>query len=193
MGYLWGLFSHKPQSQYGFYDCAPGCRASDRDVRYCTCRCQGINHGALIHGRQIRPIPVPHGNPSVFLEPEPIPQIAPQQALPNLTPSPSPSSSKAPRAPREYKLTKKIGGSFKHAMIGYSQAELNESIVKGLRTQFNEERVNAIIDQAFTIRMQHEPYANQPELYELFETGDIDRALEHFSVRWVIGRPKVRK
>jgi hypothetical protein len=65
--------------------------------------------------------------------------------------------------------------------------------MKGLRYQFNQERIDSIIDQAFSIRMMKEPERNRPELYELYETGEIDEALRLFNVRWVIGRPKFKR
>jgi hypothetical protein len=82
---------------------------------------------------------------------------------------------------------------FLKAITGYRTADdLNEKILKGLRYQFNAERVEMIVDQAFTIRQSKDPYANRPELYELYETGEIDEALEASGTRWVIGRPKIR-
>jgi hypothetical protein len=173
-----------PESQYGFLPCAPGCRGSASDPRYCQCVCQGINHGLLLRPVKIeRPVPIPHGLNPAF----PFHQLP---ELPEPKPEPKPIVEKErlifPVARGTKKLLKKL--------TGYTNAnEINETIVKGLRYQFNQERTDAIINQAFTIRMQHDPYQNQPELYELYETGDIDRALEHFSIRWVTGRPKRRK
>jgi hypothetical protein len=95
---------------------------------------------------------------------------------------------------RQGKARLKTTKSFLKAITGYrTQDDLNETVLKGLRTQFNPERVESIIDQAFSIRMLQTPEANRPELYELYETGEIDKALEMFGKRWVIGRPKIRK
>lgn len=91
---------------------------------------------------------------------------------------------------RKYRIARKIAGSFKHALAGYSEEELNSRIVKGLRVQLNEENMDMAIDQAYSIFYSHNPQANRPELYELYENGDIDRALELMGKRWVIGRPK---
>jgi hypothetical protein len=74
-----------------------------------------------------------------------------------------------------------------------SQDDLNQAVLKGLRYQFNQARVDAVIEQAFTIRQSNRPDENRPELYELYETGEIDRALDMFKVKWVIGRPKIGK
>jgi len=71
-----------------------------------------------------------------------------------------------------------------------SETELNLEIMNGLRKQFSEERVNAIIDESFTEHYSHMPESNRPELYELYESGFVDKALERRNIRWVIGRPK---
>jgi hypothetical protein len=95
---------------------------------------------------------------------------------------------------RRGKARLKTTKRFLKAITGYkTQDDLNETVLKGLRTQFNPERVENIIAQAFSIRMSQTPEANRPELYELYETGEIDEALRMFNVRWVIGRPKLRK
>jgi hypothetical protein len=94
---------------------------------------------------------------------------------------------------RQGKARLKTTKRFLKAITGIrSQDDLNEAVLKGLRYQFNPERVESIIDQAFTIRQSQDPYANRPELYELYETGEIDKAAEIFGSRWVIGRPKIR-
>jgi hypothetical protein len=117
-------------------------------------------------------------------------QIAPLRQLPHIQPKPKPI------APRE-RLIFPVARGTKHflkKLTGItSQNDLNEAILKGLRHQFNQERIDSIIDQAFTIRQSKEPDSNRPELYELYETGEIDEALRLFNVRWVIGRPKIRK
>lgn len=77
-------------------------------------------------------------------------------------------------------------------MAGRSETELNENILSGLRKQFSQERVDQFIDQAYSVYFSHDPDRPRPELYELYETGIIDKALELFRVRWVIGRPKVK-
>ncbi|TMI42719.1 hypothetical protein E6H23_04375 [Candidatus Bathyarchaeota archaeon] len=158
-----------------------------------------MNHGLLLYGRPERPVPVPYGyNPAIPLHQSPeyfLPGERQVLALPNRaleTRAPIPARAHSNLTPKhgKYRLAKTIGRSLKHALAGYSQAELNESIMKGLRYQFSQERVDAVIDQAFSIYYSHDPDRNRPELYELYENGDIDRALEQFSVRWVLGRPK---
>ena len=95
---------------------------------------------------------------------------------------------------RKGKARLKTTKSFLKAITGYrTQDDLNNSILKGLHNQFNQERIDSIIDQAFSIRMSKEPDSNRPELYELYETGEIDEALRLFNVRWVIGRPKLKR
>lgn len=94
------------------------------------------------------------------------------------------------RSKGKYRIAKGLGKALKHSIAGYSQDELNERIVKGLRTQFNQDNTDLVIDQAFVIRQSKQPDANRPELYELYETGEIDQALEMMGKRWVIGRPK---
>ncbi len=91
------------------------------------------------------------------------------------------------------RVAKKLGKLFAKSIGHVSENELNENIMKGLRAQFRSENVDTAIDQAFQVfyeRMGSD--SNRPELYELFENGDIDRALEHFGKRWVVGRPKRR-
>jgi len=173
--------------------CSGQCQASRYPPATCRCPCMGRNHGILRYSHQVinvtpyerSPLPVQPGE--YFLPGERqvlgLPHI---QSRVRIDPGrPRPLS----RAPG-HSLTRKIGRSLKHSIVGYSQNELNESIVKGLRTQFSQERVEAVIDQAYATFYSHDPDRNRPELYELYENGDIDRALESFSVRWVIGRPK---
>jgi hypothetical protein len=71
-----------------------------------------------------------------------------------------------------------------------SETELNLEIMNGLRKQFSEERVNAIVDESFSEHYSHMPDSNRPELYELYESGFVDKVLERRNIRWVIGRPK---
>jgi len=122
-----------------------------------------------------------------FQEPK---QIEPLKTLPYIQPKPKPEVPRErlifPVARGTKKLFRKLTGTV-------SQNDLNEGILKGLRNQFNQERIDSIIDQAFTIRQAKEPERNRPELYELYETGEIDEALRLFNVRWVIGRPKTRR
>jgi hypothetical protein len=184
MGYFWQ--NVQPNPQIAFLPCAPGCRGSASDPRYCQCVCQGINHGLLLRPVKIeRPVPVPHGlNPAL-----------PLNQMPELPFIPVPAPETKP-VEKERLIFPVARGTkrFLKKITGYTSAsDLNAVIIKGLRYQFSQERTDAIIDRALTIRMQHDPYQNQPELYELYETGDIDRALEHFSIRWVSGRPKARK
>lgn len=77
-------------------------------------------------------------------------------------------------------------------MTGTEQV-LNTKVLQGLKAQFNPERTTAMVEQAntcFHYRNPHSP--NSPELYELFESGFIDEALETLGFgRWAIGRPKL--
>jgi len=86
------------------------------------------------------------------------------------------------------RIAKKIGK--KLFGLRPSESELNENILKGLRQQFNEQNAEIAIDQAFSVFYSHDPNMPRPELYELYETGLIDKALELMGKRWVIGRPK---
>jgi hypothetical protein len=180
-------YRHEEQSQVAFLPCAPGCRGSESDPRHCQCVCRGINHGLLLRPVRIdRPVPVPYGyNPSI-----------PLQQLPELIPrleEAKPKTVKDSRPFRErHTTTRRIGHSFKVAMAGRSESELNLEIMSGLRKQFSEERANMIIDESFSEYFSHDPDRNRPELYELYETGLIDNTLARRNIRWVIGRPKRR-
>ena len=170
----------------------------------------------LVYGRerQARPIPVPSSY-ETFVTDERIIPLLPEQNLqlavrdlahtidhaetmvsqyqnraPETRTSSSGRGTLLQASKGKYRLSKAIGRSLKHALAGYSETELNDRIWKGLRTQFNEDRVNAVIDQAFTVFYSHNPTANRPELYELYENGDLDRALDMAGLRWVIGKPK---
>ena len=90
----------------------------------------------------------------------------------------------------KYRIAKALGRSFRHAMAGYSQEERNRQIMDGLRTQFNEANTEAIIDGAYQLFYQRDNGANRPELYELYESGHIDRAAEAIGKHWAVGRPK---
>jgi hypothetical protein len=76
-----------------------------------------------------------------------------------------------------------------------SQVELNSKITRGLRAQFSNERSEAILTQAESMYLEAQyrngsSNGNRPEVYELFEGGWIDRALEFLRMgRWAIGRP----
>ncbi len=173
--------------------CSGQCQASRYPPASCRCPCQGRNHGVLRHLQQ--PIDVtPYGyeNPAMPVRPGYfLPRDRQVLGLPEIRP-------KVERVERveirNGKARLKTTKSFLKAITGYkTQDDLNETVLKGLRTQFNAERVESIIDQAFSIRMSQTPEANRPELYELYETGEIDKALELFGTRWVIGRPKVKR
>ena len=92
------------------------------------------------------------------------------------------------------RAVKKIGRSFAKAISGgkLSEDDLNASILSGLRRQFNEERVNAIVEESFTEFLSRNPDLNRPELYELYETGIVDNVLERRNVHWVLGRPRYK-
>jgi hypothetical protein len=117
-------------------------------------------------------------------------RIAPLRQLPHIQPKAKPI---VPRERLIFPVARGTRKLFKRLTGITSQHDLNEGILKGLRNQFNQERIDSIIDQAFSIRMMKVPDSNRPELYELYETGEIDEALRLFNVRWVIGRPKLRK
>ena len=192
------------EEQYAF--CAGQCRASRLPPASCRCICQGLNHGILYrqHGRPINVTPSGHDQRyenwmNRFAEPAPTPQIAPLPLLPHIPnrglenatsirarPLPNSQTDIYPVGSALKKFVKKITGI-------RSQDDLNNAILKGMRTQFNQANTEAAIDQAFTIRQSRQPDANRPELYELYETGEIDQALEMMGKRWVIGRPKVRR
>lgn len=183
-------FDRAFSGNFAFLPCAPGCRGSGSDPRSCHCVCRGINHGILVYGRAPRPVPVPHGfTPYLAMQQEPEFLPEPVKALPEIQPKLEPSRVESERlifpvARGAKRFVKKITGI-------RSQDDLNASVLKGLGNQFKPERVEAIVDQAFSLFYQRlGSDANRPELYELYENGDIDRALGMFNVRWVIGRPK---
>jgi hypothetical protein len=202
MGYLWGIFDHKPQhGTVAYLPCASGCRGSDSDPRSCHCVCRGLNHGILVYPRPVQPVPVPQGyNPYLAMQQEP-------ERLENKTPllphyrdrtetEKREAISKMPEV-RAYhatgRLAKKIGRSLKVSLAGYSQDDLNMAVLNGLRKQFSQERADSFVTETFSEYFSHQPDANTPELYELYENGDLDRVLDRRSIRWVIGRPKIRR
>jgi len=134
-----------------------------------------------------RPVPVPYGyNPSIPLQQ--LPELIPR--LEEVKPKVEKERLIFPVARATSKPLRKIGHSLKVAMTGRSESELNLEIMNGLRKQFSEERVNAIIDESFSEHYSHMPDSNRPELYELFESGFVDKVLDRRGIRWVIGRPK---
>jgi hypothetical protein len=171
--------------------CSGQCQASRYPPATCRCPCQGRNHGILrFRGINITPTKMHDQRFAEWMGPVEQPrQIAPLPLLPHIQPKPTVRS-------RSETDVYPVGRAFKKfvkKITGYkTQDDLNSAIVKGLRNQFNTERVEAIIDQAFTIRQSQRPQENRPELYELYETGEIDKATELFGSRWVIGRPKIR-
>jgi hypothetical protein len=185
------------QSQQGlaFLPCAPGCRGSESDPRHCQCVCRGINHGILLYPRPVQPVPVPHGfNPSYpLLQAPEVPRLPEYRDM--TKEEKREAIAKLPEV-RLYhatgKIAKKIGRNFAKSMLGIrpSETELNEAIMNGLRKQFSEERVNAIIDESFSEHYSRLPDSNRPELYELYESGYVDNVLDRRGIRWVIGRPK---
>lgn len=191
--------------------CAGQCQASRFPPASCRCICQGRNHGILTRSRQpINVTPYPYQNPyenfnrDIPQLPEERLQITAQNIgreldkLPFLSPSRasetrSSSATEAvnlTRSKGKYRIAKSLGKALRHSIAGFSQNELNERIYKGLRVQLSQENTDLAIDQAFVIRQSKQPDANRPELYELYETGEIDQALEMMGKRWVIGRPK---
>ena len=73
-----------------------------------------------------------------------------------------------------------------------TEDQRNSLILSGLRGQYGPEKTLAILEQAnsiFHIRNMNCP--NNPESYELLESGLIDEAIEGFGgAAWVIGRPR---
>jgi len=187
------------QEQESLAYCSGQCQASRYPPATCRCPCQGRNHGILRYRNPVINVTGQKTHDQEFAKWmerfEESKQIAPLPLLPHvqqkaaIDPGPSRPLSRA----SGHSFTRKIARSLKHSIVGYSQNELNEGVLKGLRYQFMRDRVDSIIEQAFTIFFSRNSDANRPELYELYENGDIDRALEFFKVRWVVGRPKTRR
>jgi hypothetical protein len=75
---------------------------------------------------------------------------------------------------------------------GPREAEKNLRILSGLERAYGSEKAKSVLEQAISIFHVTNPLAeNNPELYELFENGQVDQALEMFGANWVIGRPKI--
>jgi len=98
---------------------------------------------------------------------------------------------------RQARPKRRIGLSApKKARITLSQgpreAAKNIRILSGLERAYGAEKAKSILEQAVSIFHVANPHAeNNPELYELFENGQIDQALEMFGTSWVIGRPRI--
>jgi len=76
------------------------------------------------------------------------------------------------------------------------ETTLNDRVRNGLRAQFNQARVDAILSQAESMFLQAQfqrcKSETTPETYELLEGGWIDRATEFLGFgRWAIGRPNL--
>jgi len=183
--------------------CSGQCQASRYPPATCRCPCQGRNHGILrFRGINVTaspyhtmPLEEPLSYPSLPLRPGYfLPgdiQVQGKKQNPYRPVENRATSSGHGAIPMVFKKGK--ARRFLKAVTGIRSADdLNEKVLKGLRYQFNAERVEAIVDQAFTIRQSERPEENRPELYELYETGEIDKATELFGSRWVIGRPKIR-
>lgn len=181
--------------------CAGQCQASRFPPVSCRCICGGRNHGILHRGGRVI-------DTSFYREAPIYPQYLPEDrmrliardldSLPDLSQNrgpffdnrtPKPAGPLIPRKGK-YRIAKAIGKSFRHAMAGYSQEERNRQIMDGLRLQFNETNVESIIDGAYQLFYQRDNGANRPELYELYESGHIDRAAEAIGKHWAVGRPK---
>jgi hypothetical protein len=64
--------------------------------------------------------------------------------------------------------------------------------MQGLERAYGPDKAKSVLEQATSIFHVTNPHAeNTPELYELFENGQVDQALEMFGANWVIGRPKI--
>jgi hypothetical protein len=184
-----------------FFPCVAGCEASRESARYCTCRCRGLNHGRLWRNEPARPYtayredqygpvnvtPETSYGPVINQEPYRLPNAT--LALPEIKKKPVITSTfsvfRVPSVKR--KVARRIAKA-----IGFeSQDSKNDRILSAMRKQFPGEKLDAIIEQAFSVYYSRNgPEANRPELYELYENSDIDTAIEHFGARWVIGRPK---
>jgi hypothetical protein len=196
-----------------FYDpveslayCSGQCQASRYPPSMCRCPCGGRNHGILRGNRVIDVSPFPYqemAQYSRFSEKE-IPRLPVERlqltarelgqsldqnrAVDHFVTRPtSPATVQYTRGPS---IRRRVGGLLKHSLVGYSESELNERILKGMRSQFNQDHVDIAIDQAYSVFYSKAPDLPRPELYELYETGLIDKALELMGKRWVIGRPK---
>ena len=187
------------QEQESLAYCSGQCQASRFAPAMCRCICQGRNHGILRFRNPVINVTGQKTHDQRFAdwmerfeEPK---QIAPLPLLPHVQPKVTidPRITRPLSRASGHSLTRKIARSLKHSIVGYSQNELNDGVLKGLRYQFMRDRVDSIIEQAFTIFFSRNSDANRPELYELYENGDIDRALEFFKVRWVVGRPRTRR
>jgi len=185
--------------------CSGQCQASRYPPATCRCPCMGRNHGVLRYRNPVinvtgqnpygLPLEDPRSFPSLPLRPGYfLPgdvQVQGKKESPYRPVETRPTSSGHGAIPMVFKKGK--ARRLLKAITGIRNADdLNEKVLKGLRYQFNAERVEAIVDQAFTIRQSERPEENRPELYELYETGEIDKATELFGSRWVIGRPKIR-
>lgn len=192
-----------------FYDpaetlayCAGNCQASRYPPSTCRCPCQGRNHG-ILRGNRVIDVPSyrEESYPSdriIPLLPEARLQLTAQalgRDLDDLVPNRGLETPTISRAKPQLifksgkaRMAKKIGK--KLFGLRPSETEMNENILKGLRQQFNQDHVDIAIDQAFSVFYSHNPDLPRPELYELYETGLIDKALELMGKRWVIGRPK---
>src|SRR5438552_4915875 len=190
----------------GFYDptetlayCSGQCQASRYPPSTCRCPCQGRNHGILrnrvIDVNTYREESYPSERIIPLLPQErlqltaqtlgrDLDQISESRTALAETIIPERMIFHSGKARIAKKIGKKLFG------IRPSESEMNENILKGLRQQFNAENVDIAIDQAFSVFYSQDPTRNRPELYELYETGLIDKALELMGKRWVIGRPK---
>ena len=75
---------------------------------------------------------------------------------------------------------------------GPRESEKNARIIQGLERIYGVEKTRTVLEQAVTIfHVSNPQIENSPEVYELFEAGLIDEALECFGASWVIGRPRI--
>ena len=186
--------------------CAGNCQASRYPPSTCRCPCQGRNHGILRGNRVIdvqgyREESYPSDRVILSLPEERL-RLTAQGLAKDLDLLPNLSQNRVSDTPTTFRpetqnlifksgkarIAKKIGK--KLFGLRPSESEMNENILKGLRQQFNQDHTDIAIDQAFSVFYSHNPDLPRPELYELYETGLIDKALELMGKRWVIGRPK---
>jgi hypothetical protein len=69
------------------------------------------------------------------------------------------------------------------------ESDLNDRILKGLANQFSPQRIDSILAQAYALFAKDHTDANRPEVYELYESGYVDRSLDSLGLKWVVGRP----